>query len=89
MAAYLLLFLVICFSVVCVRVDSAAICFVTKESAMQIGLISYIIFLVRIIGPQAIRMGTVLHERNQANTQQRAQDFKKYGFLVFGASISI
>ena len=37
MAAYLLLFLVICFSVVCVRVDSAAICFVTKESAMQIG----------------------------------------------------
>ena len=37
MAAYLLLFLVICFSVVCVRVDSTTICFVTKESAMQIG----------------------------------------------------
>ena len=36
MAAYLLLFLVICFSVVCLRVDSAVICFVTKESAMHI-----------------------------------------------------
>ena len=39
MAAYLLLFLVICFSVVCVRVDSAVISIVTKESAMQIGFL--------------------------------------------------
>ena len=39
MAAYLLLFLVIGFSVVCVRVDSAVISIVTQESAMQIGFL--------------------------------------------------